>query len=197
MNYQKEIDTASNNIKMKAGKKTTIQPTSTPSPIVSPNKPGWNRYMSKSLDYYIDYPETYGYGGESKNAISFEKRVSYPHRTSCWIFINDGLFSKAELDLLNQMNPGETMVIKKEGDTIPKEFNTYERLPDTFLGTKKAKSFVNRKVWEGDHMYLYIYERQGKVPYVFGGFTSEDKGSEDNISYSELKEVISTLRFLD
>lgn len=198
--YQKNIKTTSNEVKKEVEK--NIVPTLTPTPITipSPNKTGWNRYMSKNLDYYIDYPMTYGYGNSDKKSVSFEKNVNYPHRTNCWIFIDKGFsnqFSQAEFDELKQMKIGEIRVVAKKESSLPSEFKTYERLPDVYFGTAQAKSFVNKKVWEGDHMYIYLYEGNGGVPYIFGGFTTEGKGIEDYISYSELKEIISTLRFLD
>jgi len=78
------------------------------------------------------------------------------------------------------------------------QFRTYERLPDIYIDNKRMKTFVNKKpfeVGEGTSYYLYIYE--GKVDYIFGGLTSESKDSLDNISFSEFKEIISTIRFLD
>lgn len=196
MLYQKGIDDTLRSVKTDTEKKVIMQPILTPSPIPSPNKAGWYRYMSKSFDFYLDYPNTYWYGGEGLASVSFEKKVDYPHRTNSWIFINDGIFTKEELDILNQMSPGEIKVIKKADDAIPSTFNTYERLPDFVFGTKKAKSFVNRSVWEGDHLYVYLYEENGRL-YVFGGFTTESKDEKDYISYAELKEVLSTLRFMD
>jgi len=193
MLYQKSADIISNDESAQSERKIVLSPTSIPTPILSPNKSGWYRYISSNFDYYFDYPNTYSLGSDG----SLEKKVNYPHRTSSWIFINNGLFSNAQLDILNRMSFGETIVIRKDEDTIPKEFNTYERLQDVFFGTKKIKSFVNKNVWEGDHLYVYIYEGQGKVLHTFGGFTTEGNDAEDNISYSELKEVISTLRFLD
>lgn len=171
-------------------------PTPTQPPISSPSKTSWNRYMSKNLDYYIDYPKTFGYAEESENTVSFEKRVDYPHKTNCWIFINDEIFSKEELSILSKMSLGEARVVKKDENTLPNKFNIYKRLPDITLGSKTAKSFVNSQVWEGDHLYVYVYEEQGKSPFVFGGFTREDK-EQDSISYAELQEVVFTLRFLD
>ncbi|MCX6730240.1 MAG: hypothetical protein NTZ55_00130 [Candidatus Roizmanbacteria bacterium] len=197
ISYQRGIDTISGGVKVGMEKKTVIQPTPTPSPISSPSKIGWNRYMSKGFDYYIDYPKTYWYGIENKNSVSFEKMVNDPHRTSCWIFIDSSFLSQVELDELKQMGIGEAKVIAKKESSIPSKFKTFERLPDELFGTKNAKSFVNRNVWEGDHMYVYIYEEKGKTPYIFGGFTSENKDSKDKISYLELKEIVSTLRFLE
>lgn len=200
MAYQKNIDIISSEIKNEAERNEIAKPTPTPHIIISPNKTGWNRYVSKNLDYYIDYPATYGYGNDNEETVSFEKNVKYPHRTNCWIFIDKGFsnqFSQAEFDELMQMKEGEIRVVAKKESSLPSEFKTYERLPDVYFGTEKAKAFVNKKVWEGDHMYIYLYEGKGNTPYIFGGFTSEGKGVEDYISYSELKEIISTLRFLD
>lgn len=198
MNYQKSIATISDVVKNEVEKKTVLKPTPTLHSISSPNKIGWYRYMSNNLDYYIDYPKTYGYGNDTKSSVSFEKKVNYPHRTNCWIFFDKGFFSQVEFDELKQMRVGETKVIAKKESSIPSQFKTYERFPDTYFGTKKTMSFVNRDVWEareGTYLYTYIYE--GKDTYIFGGLTNESKDSEDNISYSELKDIISTLRFLD
>jgi hypothetical protein len=201
MLYQKSINGISSDVKFEEKKKIILKLTPTPSPISSPSKIGWNRYMSKSLDYYIDYPKIYLCGNDNELSVSFEKKVNYPHRTNYWVFIDKGVspqFSQTKIDELKQMGVGEVKVIMKKESSLPSQFKTYERLPDTYFGVKKAMSFVNKDVWEaGEGTYLYTYIYEGRDTYIFGGLTNESKDSEDNISYSEFKDIISTLRFLD
>lgn len=173
----------------------------TSSPILSPNKPGWYRYMSTTLDYYIDYPETYSYGNGNGNEVSFEKQSNVPHRTNYYIFIEKGESireSKEKIAELKQMDVGEEKVVMKKESSLPSEYKTYKRLSDISLGQKKAMAFVNETVWEAGkdtRLYTYIYE--GQDTYVFGGLTNETDKSEDVITFAEFKEIISTLRFLD
>lgn len=177
----------------------TLIPTTTPA--LSPNIPGWYRYMSPTLDYYVDYPKTYSYGSSMKNEVSFEKQVNYPHRTSYYIFIEKGEAireSKEKLLELGQMEIGEKKVVTKTESPLPSEYKTYKRLPDVYFGQKKAMAFIQETVWEASkntRLYTYIYE--GKDTYVFGGLTNDTEESEDAISYAEFREIISTLRFLD
>lgn len=199
--YQKSIDTISSEGKNEIEMKEVLEPTSTLPPISSPNRNGWYRYMSNTLDYYIDYPNTFKYGNDDEQSVSFEKIVNDPHRANNWIFIDKGVssqFSQAKIDELKQMRVGEVKVILKKESSLPSQFKTYERLSDTYFGAKKALSFLQKDVWEagiGTYLYTYIYE--GKNTYIFGGLTNESKDTKDNISYSEFKEIISTLRFLD
>ncbi len=116
MIYQKTTNAALCGVNNESEKHDVTPPTPTQSPIATPNKTGWSRYMSKDLDLYIDYPNNFWFGSDG----SLEKKVDHPHRTSSWIFINGSPLSKAELDLLSVMSLGETKVINKEGDTIPK-----------------------------------------------------------------------------
>lgn len=179
--------------------KPTLVPTTTPA--LSPNISGWYRYMSPTLDYYVDYPKTYSYGSSMKNEVSFEKQVNYPHRTSYYIFIEKGEAireSKEKLSELGQMEIGEVKVVAKTESPLPSEYKTYKRLPDVYFGQKKAMAFIQETVWEASkntRLYIYVYE--GKDTYVFGGLTNGAKESEDVISYPEFREIISTLRFLD
>lgn len=145
----------------------------------------------------IDYPKNYSYSIDDKGAISFEKVVDYPHRTNSWIFINKNLLDREELIALNTMKLGEKRIIKKEGTTIPDNFNVYERLPNKMFGDKEAKSFVNKNIWEGDQLYLYLIENRDKTLYLFGGFINDYGDSEDNITYAEFNSIISTFRILD
>lgn len=201
VSYQKSVDYVLFNTNDKIEEKKSAEPTLIPSPISSPNKTGWYRYMNSSLDYYIDYPKMYAYTISGETSVSFEKQVNYPHRTNYWIFIDKGptsQFSQAKLDELKQMKIGEVRVIMKNESSLPSQFKTYERLPDTYFGTKKAMAFVNKNVWEGGegtHMYVYIYESMDT--YIVGGLTNEKNTSEDNIAFSEFKDIVSTLRFLD
>lgn len=180
-------------------------PTSTPIPTISvttsPNNMDWFRYMNPSLDYYIDFPKTYSYGSDRINAISFEKMVEYPHRTSYYIFVEKGeaiRLSEGQLAELDRMKIGEVKVVAKAESPLPSEYKTYERLPDVSFGQKKAKAFIQETVWEASkdtRLYTYIYN--GNEPYVFGGLTNENENSQDSISYVEFKKIISTIRFLD
>lgn len=201
MSYQMSLCLISDDLQKAAEKNKNLLPIPTLKPIPSASKIDWYRYMSKTLDYYIDYPKNYWYGSNSDVAVSFEKEANYPHRTNYWIFIEKGVspqFSQAKIDELKQMKVGEKKVIMKKESSLPSQFKTYERLPDAFFGNKKAIAFVNKDNWEaemGTYLYTYIYE--GRNTYIFGGATNESNKSKDNITYSEFKEIISTLTFLD
>jgi len=155
INYQKNIDNV-RYYSFSNSKKGIVIPSPTFKPIGSPNRAGWYRFIGKNYDYLIDYPKNYSYSIDDKGAISFEKVVDYPHRTDSWIFINKNLLDREELIALNTMKLGEKRIIKKEGTTIPDNFNVYERLPNKMFGDKEAKSFVNKNIWEGDQLYLYL-----------------------------------------
>lgn len=199
--YQKSIEISSRPPVVLPVISSTPQQPKVLKQIAAPNKPGWYRYMSNLLDYYIDYPYTYGYGNDTDATVSFERTLDYPHGIGNYIFIDRGpslQFSQAKIDEMKQMAMGEIKVVMKKENSLPSQFKTYERLPDTYFGTKKAMSFVNKDVWEaGEGTYLYVYIYEGNTDYVFGGLTTEIITSEDAISYSEFREIISTLRFLD
>ena len=201
MSYQKSIDIILNDVQNQYEKKKMLRPTPTPTTVSSPNKMDWYRYMSDRLDYYFDYPKNFKYEVDAKSSAILEKKVPYLHRLNNHIFIDreeSPQFSQTKIDELKQMIIGETKVISKNESSLPSKFKTYERLPDVYFGDKNTLSFVNKDVWEageGTSLYLYIYE--GKDTYIFGGLTNDSKDGEDNISYSEFKEIISTLRFLD
>lgn len=198
--YQKSIEIPPAHLGIPVISPTPQQP-KIPKQVNTPNRPGWYRYMSNLFDYYIDYPYTYVYGNDTAATVSFEKMLNYPHGIGDFIFIDRGpslQFSQAKIDEMKQMAMGEIKVVMKKENSLPSQFKTYERLPDTYFGTKKAMSFVNKDVWEaGEGTYLYVYIYDGSTDYVFGGLTTEIITSEDAISYSEFKEIISTLRFLD
>jgi hypothetical protein len=198
--YQRSIETPPSHLSIPVISPTPQQP-KIPKQVNAPNRPGWYRYMSNLFDYYIDYPYTYVYGNDTAATVSFEKMLNYPHGIGDFIFIDRGpslQFSQAKIDEMKQMAMGEIKVVMKKESSLPSQFKTYERLPDTYFGTKKAMSFVNKDVWEaGEGTYLYVYIYDGSTDYVFGGLTTEIITSEDAISYSEFKEIISTLRFLD
>jgi len=203
LKYQKNLDSLTIDNKREdipVIQKNIPKPTRVPTSILSPNKLGWYWYKNDTLDYYMDYPNSYIYSNDTESSVRFEKKLNYPHRIDNYIFINKGnsnQFLPGEVDDLKQMVMGETKVVMKK-KSLPNQFKTYERLSDTYFGTKKALSFVNKNVWEaGEGAYLYVYIYEGKVDYVFGGLVNESKDLESNISYLELKEIISTLRFLD
>jgi len=207
MDYQKKINTQT--LDSQKENKNVIK-TPAPLPIASPvkipslNKPGWFRYMSDDLDYYLDYPNTYIYNKQGdEEEISFEKNlVKTPHGIDNYInLIKDQSIqeTKEKISELKKMVIGEKKVVTiDQPDKDMNQFRTYERLPDNYVDNKKMKTFVNKKPFEspeGTSYYLYMYE--GKVDYIFGTLTTESKDSLDNISYSEFKEIISTIRFLD
>jgi hypothetical protein len=201
MSYQRNVDSLVLREKTEAIKNTIPNPSPTSTPYVSVSNPNWYRYMSSNLDYYIDYPKTYWYGNDTVTSVSFEKKVDYLHVTNSYIFIDTGVspqFSQAKIDELKQMAIGEVKIVAKKESSLPSQFKTYERLSDVNFGSKKAMAFVNKTVWEareGTYLYTYIYE--GKNTYIFGGLTNENKESKDTISYTEFRDIISTLRFLD
>lgn len=205
--YQQKLKRTTQ-VENKVSDSQVIQNTpTTPTPIptipvtTSPNNKDWFRYMNPSFDYYIDFPKTYSYGSDRANAISFEKLVDYPHRTSYYIFIEKGeaiRLSEGQLAELEQMGIGEVKVVAKAESPLPSEYKTYERLPDVSFGQKKVKAFIQKTVWEASkdtHLYTYIYD--GNEQYIFGGLTNENEDSQDSISYDEFKKIISTIRFLD
>lgn len=200
MSYQKKL----NVLPFVATPTSTLIPSPVKIKIPSPNKPGWLRYMRDDFDFYLDYPNTYGYNKQGDDdEILFEKNlVKTPHGVDNYIDVIKGQSfhqTKEKINELKKMIIGEKKVVTiDQFDPIMDQFNTYERLQDVFIDNKRMKAFVNRKSFEspeGTSYYLYIYE--DKVDYIFGTLTTESKDSLDNISYSEFKEIISTVRFLD
>ena len=94
------------------------------------------------------------------------------------------------------MTIGEKKIIVKNSTSLMDQFNTYKRLPDVEIDNKKMKAFLNQRPFEfveGTNHYLYMYE--GTSDYFFGGLTNEDSDVEDSISFREMEEMVSTVRF--
>ena len=197
MGYQKNIDLKITNV-IDA---KPIVPSVAPMPKESPNRRSWNRYQTET--YIIDYPSNYSYFPDVKDKrnIMFEKIAEYPHVTSSFIFIDSAessLLIKKQIEELSNLEVGQTYVLSNDNNSEMAQFNTYIRLSDIYLGNKKFKSFVNKKPWEfpeGTKELLYFSGSESK--YVFGGFVQNDTKLVDTITELELKDIISTITFLD
>ena len=167
----------------------------------SPDKIGWLRYISQDKKYIVDYPADFMISTEGKDWVGLEKKArGTPQFVKNSIIFQEGFnfkWGRDKYDMLKTIQIGET--IEKVGCKLSiDDFCTFTRLSDVFVDGKQMKVFVSEKIADFPNkikLFLYVYE---KGPgYMIGLETNEKSTNKTNITLSEFKDIISTVKFLE